>query len=290
MIKINISAEAMAVNFPQLSEIVELKSGGQKAVYSARHAVHGDVVLKLLPESGHDERVLREIEIVHQNKFPNVPVIHETGTIEANSNVFLYIIEQRIVGQDLRTFLESRDKIPLPIVLDFMDTILATVAELEKKNIVHRDIKPDNILLDGNNKFWLIDFGIARDVSNVSLTATGANFGPYSAGYAPPEQFQNMKRLIDSRADLFAIGVTAYEMIHGENPFLAGANNVIAVLMKTATVTEDPLKISGDSSGELSGFIKTLMQKNHTYRPPSAAVALSWLREIKKTINTEALQ
>ena len=288
MFGFSISASALGGHFQQLTEIKELKHGGQKAVYTAIHHTHGPVVLKLIPDSN-TQRVLREIEIIRQNNFPNVPTIYEVGTVDIEGGKFLYAIEQWIDGEDLRTFIETQGKIPLPTVLCFMESILTTVVELEKKKIVHRDIKPDNVLHDTNGQFWLIDFGIARDIANVSLTATSANFAPHSAGYSPPEQFQNMKRLVDSRTDLFSIGVTAYEMIHGENPFLAGANSPLAVLMRTATVIEDPLKISGDTHNELSAFIQTLMQKNPTFRPPSAAMALTWFKEIVKTINLKEL-
>jgi len=279
----------IAARFPTLSDLCELKKGGQKVVYSAKHTQHGAVVLKVIPDTGANNRVLREIEIVRQHRFPNVPEVHDACVVEAGNQKYLCIIEQRIDGADLRTLLTLQGRLRLADVLRCMDTILATVTELEKASIVHRDIKPDNILLDRQGHFWLIDFGIARDILNVSLTATSDHFGPYTAGYAPPEQFQNMKRLIDSRTDLFSIGVTAYELLHGKNPFHANANSVIDVLMKTATVTEDPLTIAGDDSGELSAFIRTLMQKNPSFRPPSAAVALTWFREIVKTVHVETL-
>ena len=288
MIKIPISINELNSYFQAMTEIKELKIGGQKAVYTANHKIFGAVVLKLIPDDTQDQRILREIEIVRLNKFPNVPVIYEVGKIETSIGNFLHIIEQRIFGEDLRSLIELQGKLSFPVVIKFLESLLATVVELEKKNIVHRDIKPDNILYETEKCFWLIDFGIARDMDKVSLTATNAHFGPFSAGYAPPEQFQNMKRLIDSRADLFAIGVTAYEMLHGKNPFLTGARGAIDVLMRTATLVEDPLKITEDTHNELSAFIKTLMQKNPTFRPPSAAMALLWFREITKTLTLEA--
>ena len=288
MVKIPLSAEEISVHFPELSSVHEMKPGGQKAVYSAVHGRYGAVVLKVIPGMGSNDRVLREIEIVRQHRFSHVPAIYEAVTVEMGGNGYLCIIEQRILGDDLRMVLGRKERLALPEVLRCMDTLLATVAELEQESIVHRDIKPDNILRDRDGSFWLVDFGIARDVLNVSLTATSDHFGPYSAGYSPPEQFQNMKRLIDSRTDLFAIGVTAYELLRGENPFHANANSVIAVLMKTATVTENPLMIPGDLSGDLSAFIGTLMQKNPSFRPPTAAMALAWFREILKSIDLEA--
>jgi serine/threonine-protein kinase len=272
---------------PHLTNIQELKTGGQKTVYNVGSRNFGDVVLKVVLNDGDDKRVLREIDIVKNNSFPNVPIIYEFGTFAFDDKAFIYIFEQKISGTDLRTKLEIEGKLPLFAVLNFMDNLLSTAVELEKSQIVHRDIKPENILHDEQDKYWLIDFGIARDINNLSLTATSANFGPHTAGYAPPEQYRNLKRQIDSRTDLFSIGVVAYEMLHGFNPFTRDASNIIDVYMKTETLTEDSLKIPEDSNGELSGFIQTLMQRNHTFRPPTAAMALAWFREVATTLKGE---
>lgn len=287
---ITISIDQFCAQLPHLQNISVLKAGGQKAVYSAEHSKHGDVVLKIVLQGGNDPRIIREIEIVKNHAFPNVPSIHETGTVSFNDSSFIYICEQRVKGTDLRAFLDANGKASLPIALSFLESMLNTVAMLEGKGIVHRDIKPDNILYDDNGNYWLIDFGIARDIGNVSLTATSANFGPHTAGYAAPEQYRNLKRLVDSRSDLFSIGVVAYEMVHGFNPFTKGANSIIDVYLKTESFAEDPLAIPGDENNELSGFIKTLMQKNHTYRPPTAAMALSWFTEIASSLNKEGVQ
>jgi len=286
---LNVSNKQLMIELPQLLNIRELKTGGQKAVYKAMHAVHGDVVLKIVKHDGNDPRILREIKIIKNNSFPNVPAIYEVGTLKLNNGSCIYIYEQLITGTDLRNILEVNTKLPLKDVLKFLDRMLNTVIKLEEQGIVHRDIKPDNILCDELGNYWLIDFGIARDTQDASLTATSASFGPHTAGYAPPEQYRNLKRQIDSRTDLFSIGVVAYEMIHGVNPFIEGARSVIDVYMETESPTEYPLVIPGDKNNELSGFIQTLMQKNNTYRPPSAAMALSWFAEINATLNEGAL-
>jgi len=282
---VQISIEQIKSEFLSLNSIKELKTGGQKAVYKAKHSEFDDIVLKIVTHNGNDPRILREIEIIQENFFPNVPQLYESGTIELEENSYIYIYEQLVSGSDLRTVMELKEKFSLSEVLTFLHSLLETVVALETKSIVHRDIKPDNILFDNQNKYWLIDFGIARDLNDVSLTATSANFGPHSAGYAPPEQYRNFKRLIDSRADLFSIGVVAYEMLHGFNPFTQGANSVIDVYLKTETLIENPLAIPGDTNNELSAFIQTLMQKNHTYRPPSAAMAFTWFSEIYNNLS-----
>ncbi len=282
------SLQNITKHFPQLSNIEEIKIGGQKCVYSAFHAEYGDIALKIVLTDGDDDRILREIEIIKNNSFPNVPAIYECGDVNFDGKTYIYIYEQKITGTDLRDIIQSGYRFPFIEVLQLLNNLFETVVKLEKQSIVHRDIKPDNILRDEAGRFWLIDFGIARDLKKISLTATGANFGPHTAGYAAPEQFRNMKRQIDSRTDLFSIGVVAYELLYGVNPFVSGAHSFIDVLLKTETLTEDPLSIPEDTDGELSGFIQTLMQKGHTWRPPSAAIAYSWFNEIMNKLGLEA--
>lgn len=281
-----ISEEILSDLFPSLSAVTMLKSGGQKTVFSALHAAHGEVVLKIVHGSADNPRILREIELVDKNSFPHVPSIFEFGEKCVENETFLFILEQRVRGSELRSELELRQKFALPDALRFIESLLCTIVELEKTGIVHRDIKPENILLGDDGEYWLIDFGIARDLNDVSITATQANFGPHTAGYAAPEQLRNFKRQVDSRADLFSVGVVAYEMLHGENPFIAGARGIIDIYVKTETFVADPLEIPGDTAGELSAFIQTLMQKNYIYRPPSAQVSMSWFLKIRDELTS----
>jgi serine/threonine-protein kinase len=174
---IKMSIDQLRAQFPQLQNIAELKIGGQKAVYDAIHSDHGNVVLKIVLHEGNDPRVLREIEIVQSNSFPNVPSIYEAGNVFFSNNSFIYICEKRISGLDLRSVLDTKKQIPLSEVLIFLDSMLKTVAKLEVQGIVHRDIKPDNVLCDEQGNYWLVDFGIARNTREISLTATSANFG-----------------------------------------------------------------------------------------------------------------
>ena len=88
-------------------------------------------------------------------------------------------------------------------------------------------------MVDRNGEYWLLDFGIARHLDKESITASGAMFGPASAGYAPPEQFRNIKTEIDIRTDLFAIGVVAYEALTGSHPFLQGAKDRVDAYRRT---------------------------------------------------------
>ena len=267
--------------FPSISGIVLLKRGGQKSVYSAVHRDFGNVALKLIPAECADERILREIQTGHERCFVNVPKIFFDGTIKIHDQDFVYIIEQFIDGDDLRVLRQKGYHFSFNDILIMLETILKTLVDLEKAHIVHRDIKPDNIIRDTAGNYWLIDFGIARELDLVSLTATSDCLGPHTLGYASPEQLLNQKRLIDSRSDLFSLGLVVYELFTGINPFTNNANGIMDILSRTQTLILDPLKIKEDKNGELSAFIHTLLQKSPLWRPPTARIAYDWFMQLK---------
>jgi len=272
-----------------VTEVSELKVGGQKAVFKAVSEQHGKVVVKIMLPAGSTDRLILEIKIVSENDFPNVPRIINSGQIEIAGDPVLYIVEPYVAGSDLRTVLTSKGHLSISEVIALLASLLDTVAALEDKGVVHRDIKPENILCSTGGRYWLLDFGIARDLRSPSLTATAAQFGPHTAGYAAPEQFHNMKKRIDSKADLFSIGVVAYESLTGSHPFSSGARDYLDVLRRTETVNPEQLKIKGDANDELSRFIQSLMEKYPSRRPPSARIALSWFQQIVRYTNAGTL-
>ena len=129
-----------------------------------------------------------------------------------------------------------------------------------------------------------MDFGIARHLEKPSITATDAHFGPHTPGYAPPEQFRNIKKEVDIRADLFSIGVLVYEAIAGEHPFISGARDYLDILRRTETLAVNFLVIPEDSQKQLGGFINILMSKYPSRRPKTAQIALDWYYALLPTI------
>ena len=267
---------------PNLSEVSEIKIGGQKAVFSAIDSDIGNVIVKIMLPGGSCDRLNREIEIVSSNSFPNVPIIHSYDTFMIDGNQCVYIVEQYIDGSDLRSVLNARGRLDADNTVLLMHSLLETAVALEKCRVVHRDIKPENILCSRDGKFWLLDFGIARDLCKVSLTDTAAHFGPHTAGYAAPEQFRNMKKKIDARADLFSIGVMAYEALSGHHPFATGARDYLDILRRTEAINISPLLIENDHGGYLAKFINLLMEKYPSRRPPSVKVAKDWFEQITR--------
>ena len=202
------------------------------------------------------------------------------GTEDFNGNEVWYLIEERVKGLSLRSVLEQVGRLEFPQAIKLLGFLLQSAALFEQKRLVHRDIKPENIMVNDDGEFFILDFGIARALDHTSLTATEAHFGPATIGYAAPEQFRNMKKQIDARADLFSIGVVFYECLTGINPFVVGASNRLDVIKRSEKLQVQKLEIEQDSSGELAGFIDTLIQKWPSRRPRTAAEAWSWFQKI----------
>lgn len=274
-----ISFDALKSSFNNVSLLAR---GGQKIVYSAHHPEYEDIVIKLYFNLD-DPRSLREIDIGLNNEFSCVPQIHKTGHLLYEGSKTLYIIEQRVPGIELRKRLDRGERFTLLQAVSFLEQGLQFIKQLEVKGIVHRDIKPENLILSDDGVVYFLDFGIARIIGLPSLTKTEAIVGPHTPGYAAPEQFNNLKSNIDSRTDLFSIGVVTYECITGQNPFREGARSHLEILQRTETVTPVIYQIKGDVQQQLMALLGSLMGKYPSRRPKDADQALGWLNAAKQT-------
>ena len=264
-------------------EKIELMArGGQKIVFDGVHNSYGETVIKLYFQLN-DPRSLREIQIERDLNLSMVPKIYETGTIEYEGTETLYIIEQKVKGTELRKVLERGKRFSLEEAVTFLEQGLEFIACIENKGIVHRDIKPENIIRADDGRIFFLDFGIARILGADSLTRTGAMMGPHTPGYAAPEQFNNLKKEIDSRADIFSLGVVTYECITGKNPFREGSINALEVLQKTETITPVQYSIKGDTQSQFMALLGAMMGKYPSRRPRTAKQAIDWLKVAKKT-------
>ena len=253
-------------------ELVELiGKGGQKQVYKAVDQVKNKIVVfKVLRPNLEIERLKREIRAVKIISHKHVPKVYNTNVEEIKSpEDIVWIIEEFIEGESLRTAINSKRIFLLNEVVSFFDTMFSILEKSESNNIIHRDIKPENIIVDINNQFWLIDFGISRHLDLESITASNSPFGPCTIGYSAAEQFRNRKKEIDIRADLFSLGVTAAEMIIGYNPFLHNTNDIIQVLKNIENQPLPLLRIPGDSQFLFAKFIKVLGDNRISRRPRS---------------------
>lgn len=269
----------LAQSFPGLSNLTSLGSGGQKTVYAADHAVDGDVVLKLIKPTQSVETIDREILAVQSVHSPRVPQILEKGVVASQLGDLVWLREQRVAGVTVRERLRS-GRLSEPDTLKLGLHMLQALSKAESVGIVHRDVKPDNIMVDAAGDFWLLDFGLARHLSLDSLTTSAAAFGKFTAGYAPTEQFRNDKPSIDGRADLFGLGVTMYECFTGGNPFWTGARDQLEVLRRVERVTLPRLRLSLSSASDVADLVAAMTQKRRDQRPRDIGYALAWIESI----------
>lgn len=272
----------------RFKNIERIKKGGQKVVYKATYQSGEIVALKIISNPT-DPRVLQEISLVKNLSMKFVPKIIESDIVrdETVNEEALYIIEQYIDGISLRDWINANNVADLKFAYRLLETLLSAEIELEKNQILHRDINPNNIILSKDGRIYLIDFGLARIIGGPSLTQTSAALGPFTPGYAPHEQFANIKLLQDVRTDLFQIGVTTYECCFGSNPFVKPGESLLQTMSRTMTMRPALLDLDGDTNGQFAQFVDMLMAKNQSQRPDTAIDAMRYLKTIKKTLKME---
>lgn len=272
----------------RFSSIERIKKGGQKVVYKAT-SHDGEIVALKIISNATDPRVLQEISLVKTLSMPCVPQIIESGLVtdEAVSEDALYIIEQYVDGLSLRDWINAKNSANLKFAYTLLESLLSAEIELENNQILHRDINPNNIILGEDGIIYLIDFGLAKIIGGSSLTQTAAAHGPFTPGYAPHEQFANIKLSQDVRTDLFQIGITVYECCVGSNPFVKPNETVFQIMSRTMTMMPPLLDLPGDTKGQFAQFVNMLMAKNQSQRPDTAMDAMRYLKAIRSTLEME---
>lgn len=272
----------------RFSSIERIKKGGQKVVYKAT-SHDGEIVALKIISNATDPRVLQEISLVKTLSMPCVPQIIESGLVtdEAVSEDALYIIEQYVDGLSLRDWINAKNSANLKFAYTLLEALLSAEIELENNQILHRDINPNNIILGEDGIIYLIDFGLTKIIGGSSLTQTAAAHGPFTPGYAPHEQFANIKLSQDVRTDLFQIGITVYECCVGSNPFVKPNETVFQIMSRTMTMMPPLLDLPGDTKGQFAQFVNMLMAKNQSQRPDTAMDAMRYLKAIRSTLEME---
>jgi serine/threonine-protein kinase len=210
----------------------ELGRGGMATVFLAEDLKHGrSVAIKVLhPELGAwlgAERFLAEIRIMARLQHPHILPLLDSGRVPSGNGTdeLLYYVMPYVAGETLRARLRREQQLPVAEAVRIAKEVAAALSYAHAQGIIHRDVKPENILLGAPNaaaSTLLSDFGIARslDPSGDRLTSTGITVG--TAAYMSPEQATG-EREIDVRSDVYSLGCVVYEMLAGEPPF-TGAN------------------------------------------------------------------
>ena len=193
--------------------------GGMGVVYKALHpSLKRYVVIKKMTARGHSgdgARFKKEAQLLLDLQSPYIVHLFDYFT-EAG---FRYMVEELVDGTALDALVKRQTSLPSPIAMLIMQDACYALKYAHSKDIVHRDIKPGNILLSKRGEIKLADFGIASDLSETddeNKTKTGVALG--TPAYMPPEQFENSAG-VDNRADIYALGIMLYEMVTGTKPY-----------------------------------------------------------------------
>ena len=245
-----------------------LGHGGFAAVYRVRNLRLDRVeALKVLLEArGGDPkftaRFEREARVAASLEHPNVIRVYDFG----NADGTLWYSMQYVDGPTLRVQLERHGRMRGEEAAGLLVPLLEALEVVHRGGIVHRDVKPDNIILDGDGRPYLMDFGILKRDDNVQETADGKILG--TPGYLSPEQLRGHS--LDGRSDLYAVGVTLYQMLTGDIPFRS--DDRIATM--TRRLTEDPEPPSAkarDLEPELERIVLKALARERENRYATAA-------------------
>ena len=257
----------------------EIGRGGMGVVFRARDIrLRRAVAIKLLPPelAFRDEvrsRFLREAQTAAQLSHPNVVPIYSVDEIDG----LVFFVMALVEGESLSAYLKRERRAPLDFARKVLRDVADALAYAHARSIIHRDIKPDNVLIDRVTGRTLVsDFGIARAAEGDSrLTATGIAVG--TPAYMSPEQATG-EREIDGRSDVYSLGIVAYQMLSGELPF--AASNTPAMLMKHLNQTPRAVReLRPDIPPALAYAVQRAVEKKPDQRWPSAAAFREALAE-----------
>ena len=262
--------------------LTKIGCGGMATVYKARDSVlNRNVAIKVLREEfTTDEEFIKRFNIEAQAAasltHPNIVSIYDVG----NEGDLHYIVMELIQGKTLKEIISENGVLPWKWSVNISIQIASALEMAHRNNIVHRDIKPHNIIITEDGIAKVTDFGIAKAVSNSTITAFGTTIG--SVHYFSPEHARG--GYTDAKSDLYSLGVVMYEMMTGRVPFDADTPVSIALKHMQEEPVE-PIKLNSTIPQVVNNIIMKAMQKDVNLRYPSATEMLRDLRDALKDPN-----
>jgi serine/threonine protein kinase/tetratricopeptide (TPR) repeat protein len=255
-----------------------LGEGGMGAVYKASdRELNRFVALKVIrPELASNPSILarfkQELLLAHQVTHRNVIRIYDISEAAGVKFITMEFIE----GKDLRTLIREKTKFPPEEAVDVIQQVCQALDAAHSAGVIHRDLKPQNIMQDGTGRILVMDFGLARTVGGDGMTQTGALVGTME--YMSPEQA--LAKEVDQRSDIFALGLILYEMLTGKTPF--HAESALASLIKRTQERAIPVsEIDVQIPGALSGIVSKCLERDVALRYQSASAILTDLNTWK---------
>ncbi len=256
--------------FGEYEILEELGSGGMGKVYRAKDVMlERSVALKTLaPGYAKDpafvQRLLREARSVARLNHPNIVQIYNFGSIDGTWYLAMEFVDGPSLGQRLKSGRFSETE-----AVRIARQVCHALALAHAEGLVHRDIKPDNIMLTSRGDVKLVDLGIAKRLDeDQSLTQTGHSMG--TPHYISPEQIRGQKD-IDARADIYSLGATLYHLVTGHTPY-QGASGAVVMSMHLVEPLPDPRRFEPALSEGFCSVLRKMMAKNREERYADVAV------------------
>ncbi len=263
----------------------ELGKGGMGVVYKALDTrLNRHVALKFLPsfvteDSEVKARFLQEAQAISSLNHPHIATIHDLEEIDERRFIVLEYIEGGTLKQKVK-----HKHLPLRDVLEYAVQMAEGLAYAHRKEIVHRDIKTDNMMITGEGQIKIADFGLAKLKGATRVTRRGSTVG--TAAYMSPEQARGED--VDHRSDIFSFGVVFYELITGELPFKG--EHEAALLYEVVNTAAKPLKeLRADVLVELERIVGKAMEKDARDRYQSMDDMLIDVRRLRKELETHEI-
>ena len=227
--------------------VARLGAGAFGEVFRARDALLGrDVAVKRIRLDAFAEpaqleevkqRFVREAQVAARLRHPNIVTVHDIVATGATSLIVMELVE----GETLQSRLRARGRLDLPETIRLLEQVASALDHAHANQVVHRDVKPANIMIEPSGQVKVMDFGIAKLETAANLTSTGLIMG--TPNYMSPEQARGLK--VDGRSDLFSLGCVLYECLTGTRPFQA--ESVSGILVKI--LTEEPPPVDFRATG-----------------------------------------
>ena len=254
----------------------EIGRGGMAVVYRAREkGLDRDVAIKVLPphftfDESFVERFQREARIAAGLEHPHIVPIYRVG----QSGDVIYLVMKLLRGQALSDRLLAHGVLPAVEVARIISEVASALDYAARRGVVHRDVKPDNIMLDTDDRCVVTDFGIARSAAESPLTSTGMSVG--TPRYMSPEQAR--AKPLDGRSDIYSLGVVGYECLTGRPPFEAEDQMGVLMAHINSPVPTPPLD---DADGRaVYAVVERMLAKDPRDRYQSAAEVMAALAGI----------
>jgi serine/threonine protein kinase/tetratricopeptide (TPR) repeat protein len=263
--------------------IEELGHGGMGRVYKVHDTKVGEkIALKLIrPEAGLDnkslERFSNELKLARKVRHKNVCQMFDLGEDQG----IRYITMEYVRGEDLRQLIRKVGRLSPGQTIAIARQVCAGLEEAHKLNVVHRDLKPQNIMLDDDGSARIMDFGIARSLTGKSTTGAGVLIG--TPEYMSPEQVEGKD--VDPRSDIYSLGVILYEMVTGRRPF-DGETPLSIAHKQRYEAPEDPRKVNPQVPDGLARIILKCLEKDKAARYESARALDADLAGIEEGLPT----